>query len=82
MSHDEVSYTERTHCFNEVMAKLLESLQATLVLMNEPLPISRATYIAQLRVITQAINRAHSRALNYQNVACIAEIQARPGVKQ
>ena len=77
MNHDEVSFTERTHCVSEIMAKLIESLQATVTLMHEPLPVSRSTYIAQLRVITQTISSAHSRALNYQNVAQITEIRGR-----
>jgi len=68
-----VSEVERRHAVVAIMQQLVECQSAVLTLMNEPEEIALATYIAQLRVITQTINRAHSTSLNFQNVAQLAE---------
>lgn len=67
-----VSEVERRHAVVTILQRLIECQSALLALMNEPDEITLATYIAQLRVITQTINRAHSTSLNFQNVAQLA----------
>jgi hypothetical protein len=67
-----VSEVERRHAVVTILQQLVECQSAVLTLMNEPEDIALGTYIAQLRVITQTINRAHSTSLNFQNVAQLA----------
>ena len=67
-----VSEVERRHAVVTILQRLVECQSAVLTLMNEPEDIALETYIAQLRVIQQTINRAHSTSLNFQNVAQLA----------
>ena len=77
---NEVSIDERWFCVSELLTQFEKCHASIMVLMREAQPIDRATYIAQLRVIHQELNRAHSKALNFYNAEALAA--SREGVKR
>ena len=70
---DHVDTWERTLCAVELLTLLNESQHRIIALLLTQDTISRSLYIAQMRIITEELNRLHSRALNYQNAAQLAE---------
>ena len=72
MTSPEVSIDERWFCVSELLTQFEKCHSSIMVLMHEAQPIPRPTYIAQLRVIHQELNRAHSKALNFYNAEALA----------